>query len=174
MRAGRTGRDLLFFKTNGQPIQNLQYPGTRWQRARSGMTNMTYRRPYTARHTSVSRDLMNGCSALWVARQHGQSISTMLRYDATWADGASEAAVDRVRATLNSECPLARLRPTRRGKATRVIARRFESEFQSAGDNAVARFATGFATERSSPAAKSLKEVEKTGGERDSYALSSY
>ncbi len=169
VRAGRIEHEHLFFKANGQPIQNLQYPGTRWQRTLKQLNRIRERRPYTARHTSVSWDLMIGRSALWVARQHGHSISTMLRFYAAWADGAPEADVDRIRATLNSERPLPRLRSVRRGKPARMIARPFEMELAPAGSKAVARSATGYATGPASPAAKPLKEIGKTGGARGIY-----
>jgi integrase len=39
----------------------------------------------------VSWNLMLGKNPLWVAKQHGHSIETMLRVYAAWADGAVEA-----------------------------------------------------------------------------------
>jgi integrase len=78
VRSGNVDHDFLFFKANGQPLRNLLFPGTRWRRTLQRLTHVRYRRPYTARHTSVSWDLMIGRSALWVARQHGHSIATML------------------------------------------------------------------------------------------------
>lgn len=38
-----------------------------------------YRDPYNARHSSVSWNLMIGKNPLWVAKQHGHSVQTMLR-----------------------------------------------------------------------------------------------
>ena len=166
VRAGRIDHDRLFFKASGQHIQNLQYPGMRWHRTMSRLTNIRYRRPYVARHTSVSWDLMIGRSALWVARQHGHSISTMLRFYAAWADSAPESEVDRILATLNSERPLQRSNAAGGTRPTRVIARPFEMEFRAGRSQPDARFATGFATERESSAAKPMKRLEKTGGER--------
>ena len=83
--------DALFYKASGRPLRNLLYPGMRWHRSLTGLKDVRYRRPYNARHTSVSWDLMIGRSALWVARQHGHSIATMLRFYAAWADGALES-----------------------------------------------------------------------------------
>ena len=80
MREGRIDHDNLFFKANGKPLRNLLYPGHRWRRTLSKRRDIRYRRPYVARHTSVSWDLMIGRSALWVARQDGHSIATMLRF----------------------------------------------------------------------------------------------
>ncbi len=139
----------------------------RWQGTLRRLKDIRYRRPYTARHTSVSWDLMIGRSALWVARQHGHSISTMLRFYAAWADGAPESDVATIRVTLDSENAQRRNRPViRAGKPRRVIARPFEMEFPPAGGGATAQFATGFATERGSSAAKVLTETEEIGGER--------
>jgi integrase len=78
-RAGKLNHEYLFFKANGAPIRNLQYPYTRWRRTLARLRTIRYRKPYCARHSSVSWDLMIGRGALWVARQHGHSIATMLR-----------------------------------------------------------------------------------------------
>ncbi len=54
--------------------------------------------PYCARHSSVSWDLTIGRNPLWVAKQHGHSITTMSRVYAAWAEDAIEAdikAIDR-------------------------------------------------------------------------------
>jgi hypothetical protein len=110
---------------------------------------------------------MIGRSALRVARQHGHSISTMLRFHAARADGAPESDVERIRATLNSDNTLRRTRPdVRAGKPPRVIARAFEMEFPPARGVATAGFATGFATERRPSAANVLNKSGKIGGER--------
>ncbi len=167
VRAGVIDHDFLFFKADGQPICNLQYLGMRWQRTLRRLTKIRYRRPYVARHTSVSWDLMIGRSALWVARQHGHSISTMLRFYAAWAGGALESDVERIRAAINSERPLKRSRAWAGSlQITRPIARPFEMKFPPSPQATDIRFATGFATKRGGPAAKSLKGREKTGGER--------
>ena len=167
VRMGVINHDFLFFKADGQPICNLQYPGVRWQRTLRRLTKIRYRRPYVARHTSVSWDLMIGRSALWVARQHGHSISTMLRFYAAWAGGTLESDVERIRAAINSELPLRKNR-ARVGdpQITRPIARPFEMEFPPSPQASGIRFATGFATKRGGSAAKSLKRIKKTGGER--------
>ena len=56
------------------------------------------RRPYVARHTSVSWNLMVGKNPLFVARQHGHSVATMFR---TYA--ALDAGCPRIR---NSTDPI--------------------------------------------------------------------
>ena len=61
---------------------------------------------YTARQTSVGWCLMIGKNALWVAKQHGHSIATMLRAYAAWAEGAVEVDVEAIKRSLNaSEAP---------------------------------------------------------------------
>src|SRR4030081_2291239 len=54
-----------------------------------------------------TRNLMIGKNALWVAKQHGHSIATMLRAYAAWAEGAVETDIDAIRRSMN-------LTPTRR------------------------------------------------------------
>jgi hypothetical protein len=62
---------------------------------------LRYRRPYTARHSSVSWNLMAGRNRLWVAKQHGHSICTMLRVYAASADGALESEVQAIKRSMN-------------------------------------------------------------------------
>jgi hypothetical protein len=66
-----------------------------------GSLKLRYRRPYTARHSSVSWNLMIGKNALWVAKQHGHSISTMLRAYAAWAEGSVEVDVETIKSSMN-------------------------------------------------------------------------
>jgi integrase len=89
---GRITHDRLFFRKNGDPIQNLIGVRSRWQVSlkRAGLRP---RRPYCARHSSVSWNLMLGKNPLWVARQHGHSVRTMLEIYAAWAEGAVESDV---------------------------------------------------------------------------------
>lgn len=99
-REGKIDHGKLFFKANGEPIRNLQYPYVRWRATLERLRTIRYRKPYSARHSSVSWDLMIGRSALWVARQHGHSIATMLRAYAAWAEGAVEADLDAIRRAM--------------------------------------------------------------------------
>ena len=65
-----------------------------------------YRRPYTARQTSVSWNLMAGKNPLWVAKQHGHSIATMLRAYAACAEGTAEVDIGAIKRSMNaSEAP---------------------------------------------------------------------
>jgi integrase len=106
--AGAIGHDHVFFRETGEAFWNLQIPGKRW-RATLNSLKLRYRRPYTARHSSVSWNLMVGKNPLWVAKQHGHSISTMLRVYAAWAEGAVESDIDAIKRSMNRH---ARLRPT--------------------------------------------------------------
>jgi integrase len=56
---GRIRHGHLFFKANGEPILNLQYPWVRWRHTLKRL-KVRYRKPYCARHSSVSWDLMTG------------------------------------------------------------------------------------------------------------------
>ena len=78
----------VFFCETGEPFWNLQMPAKRW-RATLTSLKLRYRRPYTARHSSVSWSLMVGKNPLWVAKQHGHSISTMLRVYTAWRTALS-------------------------------------------------------------------------------------
>jgi hypothetical protein len=64
---------------------------------------LRYRKPYTARHTSVSWNLMLGKSPLWVALQHGHRIATMLSVYAGWVEGARECAIVAIRRAMGYE-----------------------------------------------------------------------
>ena len=146
-------------------FRSLLYPGHRWRHTLSKLNGIRYRRPYVARHTSVSWDLMVGRSALWVARQHGHSIATMLRFYAAWADGALESDVAAIRSAMNSERPPRRPpTPPDRQSIRRVsVVRPFEVEFLARDSGPPARFATGFATERCQRPPKCLNTRNKIG-----------
>ena len=86
----------MFFRETGEPFWNLQIQGKRWRNTLSSL-KLRYRRPYSARHSSVNGSLMCGKNPLWVAKQHGHSISAMLRVYAAWADGAVKSDVEAIR-----------------------------------------------------------------------------
>ena len=167
VREGTIDHEYLFFKASGEPLTDLQYPGTRWKYSLSRLRNVRYRQPYCARHTSVSWDLMIGRSALWVARQHGHSIATMLRFYAAWADGALESDITAIRSAMNAERPPRRqTMPPDRPRRTVSVVRPFEIEFVAGSSATPERFATGFATDRGQRRTKCLKTRKETGGER--------
>jgi hypothetical protein len=118
------------FDANGAPIRRLREPYARWQRTLQSLS-IRYRKPYAARHSSVSWNLMMGRNPLWVAKQHGHSILTMLTVYAAWTEGALEADVTTIRRAMRGPgCDRATARPTRRlprhpnsRRASRRIAR---------------------------------------------------
>jgi integrase len=99
--AGKIYRDHLFFKETGDPIRSLQYPYRRWRWTLARNSTIRYRKPYCARHSSASWDLMVGRKPLWVAKQHGHSITTMLRAYAAWAEDAIEADIKAIKHAMD-------------------------------------------------------------------------
>jgi hypothetical protein len=79
-----------------------------WWRKTLRSLKLRYHRPYSARHSSVSWNLMVGKNVLWVAKQHGHSIVTMLHIYVAWAEGAVEADVEAIKRSMD-------LTPIRRG-----------------------------------------------------------
>jgi hypothetical protein len=110
VKAGKIDHEHLF-KQTGEPIRNLQYAHSRWRRTLEQLPGIRYRTPYCARHSSVSWNLMIGRSALWVAKQHGHSIATMLRVYAAWTEGAIEADLDAIKRAMTTSPP-SRTRPS--------------------------------------------------------------
>jgi integrase len=102
VRGGRVDHDHLFFKESGEPIRNLQYAQSRWRRTLLRLPGIRYRKPYCARHSSVSWNLMIGRNALRVAEQHGHSIETMLRFYAGWTEGAIVADLDVIKRAMET------------------------------------------------------------------------
>jgi integrase len=168
MRAGRIDHGHLFFKATGEPIRNLQYTGTRWKKTFARLRNVRYRKPYCARHTSVSWDLMIGRNALWVARQHGHSIATMLRFYAAWAAGALESDITAMRRAMNSQRPPHRHTTVSNRCPTRPVSivRPFETEFTSRDGGPPTGFATGFASHWGPRLIERVNTWKKIGGER--------
>jgi integrase len=103
--AGKIHHDYVFFLETGEPFRTLHYPQLRWRKTLQSL-KLRYRRPYTARQTSVSWSLMVGKNPLWVAKQHGHSIATMLRAYAAWAEGAAEVDVEAIKRSMDQTVPL--------------------------------------------------------------------
>lgn len=99
VRERRIDHEHLFFMEDGTPIRDIKEPGRRW-RATLSRLPIRLRRPYCARHSSVSWNLMIGRNPLWVSRQHGHSVRTMLEIYAAWAEGAVESDVDSIRRAM--------------------------------------------------------------------------
>jgi integrase len=98
-RAGRIQHEHVFFQGSGEPIRNLNVVYVRWRKTLRAM-QLRYRKPYCARHSSVSWNLMIGKNPLWVAKQHGHNITTMLRAYSAWAEGAVEEDVEAIRRAM--------------------------------------------------------------------------
>ena len=115
---GKIDHDDLFFKDGGVPIRNLQYPWVRWKRTLQGM-KVRYREPYNARHSSVSWNLMIGKNPLWLAKQHGHSVQTMLEVYAAWT-AAEKADIEAIKQAMQSSPRM----PARIEKPTALPPRR--------------------------------------------------
>ncbi len=100
VREGRIDHDHLFFTDSGRPIPDVKYPYTRWRRTLRRLA-IRYRKPYMARHTSVSWNLMLGRNPLLVAKEHGHRLTTMLSVYAAWTEGAVEAEIASIREAMN-------------------------------------------------------------------------
>jgi len=67
-RSGRIQHEHLFFHADGEPIRRLHKVHYQWRHTLKRLA-IRYRRPYTARHSSVSWNLMLGGNPLYVAQQ---------------------------------------------------------------------------------------------------------
>jgi hypothetical protein len=94
----------LFFKDDSTSIRHFGYPAKRWRLSLERL-GQRYRRPYCARHSSVSWNLMIGKNPLFIARQHGHSLVTMWRTYAAWMDGALESDIGLIRAAIEGSAP---------------------------------------------------------------------
>ena len=103
-RAGRIDHEHLFFTAAGKPICRLYTAYSHWRSTLQRLP-IRYRKPYAARHSSVSWDLMIGRNPLWVAKQHGHSLLTMLRVYAAWTADASEGDAAAIREAMGYVTP---------------------------------------------------------------------
>ena len=120
--AGVIQHEHVFFHESGRSFCNLAIQATRWRTTLESL-RLRYRRPYVARHSSVSWNLMVGKNPLWVAQQHGHSITTMLRVYAAWAQDTTESDVEAIRASMNRH---ARIKPDARYRSSAVVWPRVE------------------------------------------------
>ncbi len=104
--AGQLHHEHVFFKEDGSPIRNLQYPWVRWRRTLTITLKGRYRDPYNARHSSVSWNLMVGKNPLLVAKQHGHGVHTMLEVYAAWIEGVKESDIDAIKHAMESPSPV--------------------------------------------------------------------
>jgi len=103
--AGRIQHEHVLFRETSEPFMNLQIQAHRWRATLSSL-KLRYRRPYVARPSSVSWNLMIGKNPLWVAQQHGHSISTMLCVYAAWAQSMVESDIAAIRRSMSRHAPL--------------------------------------------------------------------
>ncbi|MEJ1962966.1 MAG: tyrosine-type recombinase/integrase [Gammaproteobacteria bacterium] len=113
VRRGRIHHEHLFFHANGLLIQRLCEVHRRWQTTLRRLA-IRYRKPYAARHTSVSWNLMIGRNPLLVAQQHGHRILTMLTVYAAWTEGSTEADIRSIRRARRAPAYAARTAPRSR------------------------------------------------------------
>jgi integrase len=135
---GRIDHDQLFFQSNGAPIRSLTYATQCWRKSSQGL-GLRVRRPYSARHSSVSWNLMIGKGPLWVAKQHGHSLTTMFRTYAAWAEGALESDIEVIRCAIQSD---------------KSSVERSPNEENRSNVKSVARLGTGLATGSAAPEAQ--------------------
>lgn len=102
---GQIDHDHLFFNRDGTPIRRLGHVAKCWCKSLMRL-GMRLRRPYCARHASVSWNLMIGKKPLFVARQHGYSPTTMFRIYAAWMDGAPESDIELIEASMGTAASL--------------------------------------------------------------------
>jgi integrase len=99
--AGKIHHEDLFFREDGAPIRNLNDPYDCWRWTLRRL-KLRYRDAYNARHSSVSWNLMIGKNLLWVAKQHGHSVTTMLNVYAAWTEGATESDIEAIKQAMKS------------------------------------------------------------------------
>jgi integrase len=172
--AGKIDHDHVFFQETGEPFRNLQYPGKRWCKTLNSL-KLRYRRPYTARHSSVSWNLMIGKNPLWVAKQHGHSIATMLRVYAAWAEGAVESDIEAIKRSMQSAPAHVALVPRRHvTKAASLDARRYSAArpapWRSGISRAMRNLAVGLPVRTGAPD-QVLERKGKLMAEREGFEL---
>ena len=97
--AGNIRHERLLFLEDGRPISDPEITRWRWSESIKAL-NIRRRRPYHARHSSVTWQLMLGRNLLWVAKQHGHSVEVMLRMYAAWLEGATDDDIHAIRQSM--------------------------------------------------------------------------
>jgi len=171
VKAGMISHEHLFFTDSGTPIPDDKYPYVRWQWTFRRLA-IRYRRPYMARHTSVSWNLMIGRNPLLVAKEHGHRPTTMLSVYAAWLDGAEESDVAAIREAMNRQDAVSRETPPHRRAMPapaeqpgvcaqrQRLARRNDCDRAPVRPRRAVRFGSGFASSRTAEARKVLKRRE--------------
>jgi integrase len=100
--AGKIHHNHVFLREDGSPIRDLNHPYDRWRWTLMMTVKARYREPNNARHSCVSWNLMLGKNLLWVAKQHGHSVQTMLDVYAAWIEGSQEADLEAIRRAMEA------------------------------------------------------------------------
>lgn len=97
-------KDFTFLKGEQVfgPYHDLQVQQRHWAWLHKKL-GIRYRVPYQLRHTSVTWNLMIGKNLLWVAQNHGHSVSVMLKVYAKWLRGTTDAEVNAIRKAMGYE-----------------------------------------------------------------------
>jgi integrase len=164
-QADKIKHDHLFFKADGEPIRNLEYPYVRWRHTLMQLRGIRYRKPYCARHSSVSWNLMSGCNPLWVAKQHGHSITTMLRVYAAWAEGAIKADLKAIKRAMRSD-PADALSAESSKRRSATTAQRRTPPGRTRPQPGPSNLAASLAVRQSGGELSTQEAKDLTGGER--------
>jgi len=127
---GALRHNYLFFTASGDPIESVLYTAERW-RSTLRRLPIRYRRPYCARHTSVSWNLITGKNPLYVSRQHGHSVETMWRVYSAWMEGAMESDIALIKASMD-RTPRTEVEDSTMGNAVRVRKETLSERLRSA------------------------------------------
>ncbi len=114
---------------------------------------------------------MLGKSPLWMAKQHGHTITTMLKAYAAWTEGATERDVPRIKRAMASEPTVtAQVSPPETWEldlsktGLSPVSQALHPDAEQTGDSPA--FATGLATGHRQGRAKCSKRRVLSGGER--------
>lgn len=148
--AGGVDHDCLFVQDNGQPIQDRLEACRRWRQTLRRLA-IRYRRPYTARHTSVSWNLMISKSPLRVAKEHGHSVQTMWRVYSAWMEGAVDSDIEAIRSARQLQVTTREPAPRMNDgvhpvSAVTQMVHASTHCIRAFGTRVLALFGTGFAT----------------------------
>lgn len=140
-REGRIDHLHLFFHADGTPICGHREVYERWHKTLKHLS-IRYRKPYAARHSSVSWQLMTGKHPLWVSKQHGHTVLTMLTTYAAWTEGTRPEDAKAIRKAMRAlaHATTLRLQPTTTaGEALEGLPVARTSARQGGGDQSPAR-----------------------------------
>jgi len=111
--AGKLHHENVFCRQDGSPIRNLNDPYDCWRWTLKRLKSR-YRPPYNARQSSVNWLLMIGKNLLWVAKNHGHSVTTMLTDYAAWIEGAKDTDIEAIKRAMESRAYASTVAPGQR------------------------------------------------------------